>query len=201
MDLGSKNGTLLDGRPLPSRQSVDLPDGSVLQISDVTITTSLSEQDDDGFTLTESGTMLRKLVAESATEAGAYLETGAGKRIEVPDFAAQLRPADSAPFLVDRRGHGFWVTALRDITIDGTPVDAVGCALDDGSTIVAGEESWTFHDPLQGLVEELDDAVEPATERRTPARAARPMDTLLFGIGLVTVVLAVAALLVVFEVV
>lgn len=198
-DLGSKNGTLLDGRPLPAHESVRLPDGAVLQISDVMITATMTEETHEGFTLTESGTMLRKLVAESATDTGAYLTAGKD-RVEVPDFASALRPTDTASFSIDRRGHGFWLSSVGDVVVDSQPVGPDGVILMDGSTIEADGVTWTFRDPLQPMVEGLDDE-EPLTVQHAPVRPSRPVDSVLLGVAIVTALLSIVGLLVIFEVV
>lgn len=202
-DLGSKNGTLLNGRPIGARQTVELADGATIQIFDVTITTRYGVQASDGFTLTESGTMLRRLLAESSAEqTGAYLQAADGTRVDVPDFAAELRPTESTPFLIDRRGHGFWITPVGVVTLDGSTLGPDGTSLDDGACIEVEDVVWTFRDPLEDLVEQLDDDEQqsvPTNGRQ--AAPARPLDTAFLAVGVSTVVLAIIGLLIVFELV
>lgn len=207
-DLGSKNGTLLDGRSIEPGEPVELSDGSRLRISNILITAVLSEDAGDGFTLTETGTMLRKLIADTDHEiGGAYFESGDETRFELPDSAFGLQPDEATPFLIDRRGHGFWLTPLGHLTADGNDVPSDGLALLNGVTLAANAgQMWTFYDPLQTYMEELDDAGSEADDdtRHSAEQFATTRSSpnhVLLVVGGAAVLLASIALLIVLEIV
>ncbi len=202
-DLDSKNGTLVDGRPVAPHQEVPVADGTLIQIGELRIITRLDDETSDGFTLTENGTMLRKLLAESVGPSGATLQSEDGEQISVPDFASDLRPTDPPEFRIDRRGHGFWVKPLvSSIELDGEPLKADGSALRDGQRL-RGQATWLFRDPLERHVRALEDEqpdppVEPDV---APTSARGRLEVVAMGVGALAFVAAAVALLAIFEVI
>lgn len=200
-DLGSKNGTILDGRAAPAGQDIPLNDGAIVRIGELVIEAHLSNDATDGFTLTETGTVLRKLIVESLDSDGAYLESERGERIPIPDFATDLRPTDPAEFRVDRRGNGFWISPVgAGLELDGRSLPTDGAPLLDGAQLV-GTQVWRFHDPLQAHVEALDTAAPAQAPVEGAAGAPGNFERIVLVVGGCAVIFATALLLVIFDVV
>ena len=93
-DVGSTNGSWVDGSQLPTNRPVPIDDGHALDIGEVRLEFAIVRDYVSGFTLAESGTLLRKLVSESTrTSQGpsddAFFEVLEGPRVgtryPVPD--------------------------------------------------------------------------------------------------------------------
>lgn len=195
-DLDSRNGTVVDGRALALGERVTLSDGAQIELGGVTLEViDVGDSTGAGFSLSESGTMLRQLVAEAvAAEGGASLKSHDGRVVDVPDFAAQL-VVDA--FEIDRRGHGFWLTPRGQVLVAGVAAPAEGVALRDGVE-VRGERTWVFHDPLEAALARVD---QPRADVSGGAGgAARRVDRALIWLGGGAVLFSAAALLVLFEV-
>ena len=186
-DLGSRNGTLLDGVAMHT-EPVELEDGATLKIGEVVIRAQLSAARHDAPTLTQSGSLFRALVADAEDLAsGAYLSsTKSGVRIKVPDAPADFRP-DSLSIRIDREGAGFRVSSrASDITLNGAPIPAIGATLSDGAELDGPSGKWTFHDPLERHVAARD--AGEVVDAPAPVRPVRP-------IGVALIVLSVAGLI------
>lgn len=196
IDLGSTNGTWLNGERVRTCGEVPLTDDAQIEIAGVSIQATIVTDTGEGFTLEESGTMLRQLIAESTSEAdGAACVREDGTRVEIPDSATNLRLGDEGGrFRIDRRGHGFWLTPIDPTHVGGARLEAEGCLLSNGLTFET-DRRWTFEDPLEPLVDAI---VEPAA---APNRRSRTnVDLLMVVIGASAVVLSAAGLLWIFEV-
>jgi predicted component of type VI protein secretion system len=189
-DVGTTNGTVVDGRRLSAGEEVWIRDGLVATIVDVSIEFRIVRDYVEGFTLAESGTMLRQMVSESASTGAddddlAFFEVlegpGIGRRFPIPDDVDQavlgpgrdcglrLTALDSAVLSVDRDGEGFRVRAVGDgaLTVNGESVAPHGHRLRSSDRIRAGELVVLFVDPLEAYLQELDaDAPQTEAERR-----------------------------------
>jgi transcriptional regulator with PAS, ATPase and Fis domain len=96
-DLGSANGTRLDGFPLTAHHVADVAVGAVIELGDVRVVTARTETDKDVAPMTR----VRDLVARFASSDVSVIlvgETGAGKEILAGEIHQHSRRA-SGPFL------------------------------------------------------------------------------------------------------
>jgi hypothetical protein len=189
-DLGSSNGTAVDGAPLVGDEVRTLSDGSKIAIVDISITVEISENRSDGLSLTQSGSLLRALIADSEELAtGAYFESSAGDRVPIPDAALDLRPPGMS-IRLSRDGSGFAIFGLdTPLALDGESVPGSGAKLQDGAVIVTKGGTWTFRDPLQRHVAALD------ADEHLESGDGGMSDQLLFVIGIFAVVVSVVGLI------
>ena len=181
IDVGSTNGTLLEGFKLPVDRPVILEDGMTLQIVDVTMELGLGLPRGEGFTLAQSGTMVRQMISEALGRAAdtddlAFLEIvsgpGAGRRATIDDAIdeAWLGSAADGVLLtvrdvtvpkravrIYRHDDGFVLAPADHATVllDGEAMRAPA-RLRSGARVVLGTVELVFFDPLESYLDELE---------------------------------------------
>lgn len=199
VDVGSTNGTTIDGRRVAPRAEVPVTDGMVAEIHDVRIELALVGVEVQGFTLGESGTLLRKMVSEAAQAAGdasndtAFFEvlegSSQGTRVLVPDELedgvagdgadCELRVPGLKPgaFRVGRDGDGFRIRPGRlTVFVADAPLPAAGAVLRSGQHVVVDGFRLLWFDPLEPFLDALDDSPPEATRAPTEAEIQTPAE-------------------------
>lgn len=198
-DVGSTNGTFLRGQRLVVGQPTALPAGATLRVVDVTLTFEFGEAAPEGFTLAESGTMVRQMVRDALHQGSddqAFIEVlrgpHAGRRVALDDALdagvlgaapdALLRLDDPAiparALLLSRQGDGFAAIPADGYTArrNNTPItQALQLASRDRLTI--GPAELIFFDPLQDYLSALDEQVgstAPARQSQQTQEAPTP---------------------------
>lgn len=176
VDVGSTNGTVVEGRRLAEGEQVWIRDGLVATIVDVEIEFHIVRDYVKGFTLAESGTMLRRMMHESSAVADedlAFLEvmrgTGVGRRFAIDDGvqeavlgpgrdrALRFTELDDDVLTISRDGEGFRARPIRAaVQVGGETVSDDGCRLSSGDRVVIGAWEFLFVDPLEAYLREMD---------------------------------------------
>lgn len=192
-DMGSTNGTHLNGQRLNPNQPIKLSARAELSILDMRIAIEPTEQQlEQGFTLAESGTMVRQMVSQALQQAEqnadqAFFEVIRGKdrgrRFMIPDDLEQGKIGHAHDALVNlseqlpahvatlkRQGDGFLIepTGQAPVSLGGAPLTAK-TPLRSRQRLVIGEVECLFFDPLQEYLEDLEYGSEAPS--REPERA------------------------------
>jgi hypothetical protein len=179
-DLGSKNGTFVDGAPLVPEVATPVGPGSRVTIANITLTARFLEgaQDDSASlsfdtSASLSRTLLRGLLGEVVRQARARLDVvagpSAGASLSIEERAEavalglghvdlELRePAlGGAALRVTQLGQGYRVVAPSAVSVWVGEQPVVGwCPLRDGAQIRVGQTRIVFSDPLQAAIDEL----------------------------------------------
>jgi hypothetical protein len=191
-DVGSTNGTFLRGQRLVVGQPTALPAGATLRVVDVTLTFEFGEAAPEGFTLAESGTMVRQMVRDALHQGSddqAFIEVlrgpQVGRRVALDDALdagvlgaapdALLRLDDPAiparALLLSRQGDGFAAIPADGYTArrNNAPITQA-LQLTSRDRLTIGPAELIFFDPLQDYLSALD---EPASST-APARQSQP---------------------------
>lgn len=241
VDAGSTNGTAVDGRKIRVGEEVIVSDGMRVDIVDVAIEFKLVvDYLDGGFTLAESGTLLRKMVGEAAAgddEELAFLEVLEGPRLgtqtAIPDEVVDhsIGSAADSSFVVESLPARAFAIEHQDDGFRAVPSPSCALLIDEeqvegptrirsGCHIRAAGVLFVFIDPLEAFLAELDEPADVASpdppERTTDADREPPdnekappaaqtglsfFERMLLALGLVSIVGAVAALLIIFDVI
>ncbi len=191
MDVGSRNGTLLDEVRLEPEHFVPVRGGMVLRTIDLTIRVELTESyDAESFTMQTATQAIRHMAEDALQHEGqdqdAYLEVMdgplRGRRFVLDDRLQQafigsgqgalIRVHDTQIperlLTIDRTEQGFALTPAdgERLLIDGQPV-IQRYELRSRQRIVAGPLELYFFDPIEDLMLVLD-GVLPEVERVLP---------------------------------
>ena len=185
-DVGSTNGSWVDGSQLPTNRPVPIDDGHALDIGEVRLEFAIVRDYVSGFTLAESGTLLRKLVSESTrTSQGpsddAFFEVLEGPRVgtryPVPDHIDVAWAGDAEgcelcvvglperSFRIERDGDGFRVfRGDETLWVNDVEVGDDGRILRNADRMRVGAMRLMWFDPLEAYLDDLD-----------PAESSRPV--------------------------
>lgn len=180
-DLGSTNGTEVDGIKLQPHRSFGLQIGALVTIQDIEL--SLAESIPTSFTIAHSGTLVRQLLKDGlATDEidSAFFEViegpNTGERVYIPDHldAVPLRISNTKLELLEeaensnstliRVSDGFGIESELELLTNGAPYQS-GKRILNGSRLSFGPLTFVFFDPL----EELLPAPAPTEATLTPA--------------------------------
>ncbi len=183
-ELGSTNGTLLNGKPLEPGPATALTSGDELEIGSVSVSFSDDAQQDSGdFTLAQTGTLARKLVADAlsfeSAEDAAFIESVAGA-----SKGLRKTITDDIDVLVIGSSQDAWLT-LPDVAKeaaritrsgDGFAVQIVGededpRPLASRDRIELAEHALVFFDPLESVLAESHQG-SSATKAADPIESA-----------------------------
>lgn len=191
-DMGSTNGTYLRGRRMPTGEPIAITSGTMVRVVDVQLTFEFGEAAPEGFTLAESGTMVRQMVRDALHQGNAdaaFIEIvrgpGAGRRATLPDTlqAAALGNAPDALLRLDdpalpacalhikRQGDGFAVHPVEGVAaLCGGQALTAPTTLTSRDRLTLGATELIFFDPLQDYLSALEDPGQPTA----PSRQAQP---------------------------
>jgi hypothetical protein len=191
VDVGSTNGTFLRGQRLAVGQRVELESGAMLRVVDVQLSFERGQPADEGFTIAESGTMVRQMVREAlhqdqVRDDQAFFELlrGApelGRRWVLTDELeraligssdeALVRLGALAPVALEikRRGDGFELVPQPESAVwrNQAPVSSP-VMLSSRDRLRVQDVELIFFDPLQDYLGELDggqQATQPASQQ------------------------------------
>jgi len=179
LDVGSTNGTVVDGAKLQPGVPVVVSDELVADIVDVRLEFRVRQEFMDGFTLAETGTMVRQMVGDALDQQQAddlaffeiFSGKGAGNRVALPDDIDQgwvgsakdalLQLEDPAVaahvFRVLPDGDGFAIDVEDHARVQINGEAATGrCPLRSRDRIATGGTELIFFDPLEAYLDELD---------------------------------------------
>lgn len=182
IDVGSTNGTYLNGVRLEPNVPTPISSGNELRIVDLTIRIEIESLLCEGFTLAESTIMLRQMMSEvlrpknAENRETAFLEfsagLGRGRRVMLPDNLKNGWIGSAADSLVHvnhpeisarigeikRNGDGYGIELVEGgelIHVNGASCQALQ-PLRSGDRISIGNVELTFHDPLEAHLAALD---------------------------------------------
>jgi len=174
VDLGSTNGTTLDGKPLVANQPVTISANQKIRIQDIEL--FLSQPKDSPHTLAHSGTLVRRLIADGLSDSiqdTAFLETlngpTAGDRFYLPDHIDEflvdisdqgIREQDQTNARLIRKGDGFALDSELGVFLNQSPYES-GTRLRSGNRLKVGGLEFLFFDPLEEHLPEPEAAPEP----------------------------------------
>ena len=180
-DLGSTNGTEVDGIKLQPHRSFGLPIGALVTIQDIEL--SLAESIPASFTIAHSGTLVRQLLKDGlATDEidSAFFEIiegpHTGERVYIPDhldavpmrisnaMLELLEEAENSNARLIRVSDGFGFETELELLANEAPYQS-GKRILNGSRLSFGSLTFVFFDPL----EELLPAPAPTEATLTPA--------------------------------
>lgn len=177
-DVGSTNGSWIDGDQIPVNESIAIVDGQALDIGDVRLEFAIVRDYVSGFTLAESGTLLRKLVSESTRVAqgpsdDAFFEVLEGPRVGTrysiqddtdaawagDEQSCELRiiglPARS--FRIERDGDGFRVfRGEAPLQLNDAEIPEEGRILRSADRLQVAAVRLMWFDPLEAYLDDLD---------------------------------------------
>lgn len=194
IDVGSTNGTTVQGMKLPADRPVEVRDGMELRIVDVTIEFNVDRDPGNGFTLAQTGTMVRQMISDALRrdhddEDLALFEVlsgpGAGRRATIPDeldegwigsaregvlLGIQDRTVPKRAVRVHRHDDGFVLAPVDQATVllDGEALRGPA-RLRSNARIVLGTVELVFFDPLESYLDELEGL------RALPEACGRPV--------------------------
>lgn len=188
-DLGSTNGTILNGEHLSPNQPYVLEHDASIEILDLRIVVDLSKRRHEGFTLAERETFVRQMVSQALLEEQgkddlAFFEIvrGAkrGQRITLldtvqeawvgsaPDALWQIGPGSpQRAAKIMRQGDGFVIIPQQgQVCIDGQPITQ-STRLSSRQRLLVAQDESIFFDPLQEYLDGLEGLPqeEPAGEQ------------------------------------
>ncbi len=229
-DIGSTNGTMCGNFPLEPNVGRVVTDGMSIDILDVRIEFDLGTTKTAGFTLRESGTLLRKMLEEGGPDESAFLEVLEGKsvgtRITVPDETDRAVVGEGEQLGIDGIGaNAFAIARAHDrfriepldavVTVDGIAIGSRGHVLRSGDHLQVGATKLVWFDPLEGQLEELEEAAgegpppaDPAPRRPVPAapppsapprRAMRPLERAILILSILLIIAATAVIVLVLQ--
>lgn len=178
-DLGSTNGTTLNGTRLPPHRPAPLSHGDTLQILDLRILVEVTQGASEGFTLAQSATFVRKLVSDALrtqdqSSDDAFFEVmrgpDRGRRFTLPDSLREgfigrtsealvplpsHMPARAAT--IARHGDGFLIapTGACPVIVNEQELERA-TPLRSRDRLRLGEVECVFFDPLQEYLEDLE---------------------------------------------
>lgn len=190
-DLNSTNGTFIDNRPIPAKQTVKLELPVRVRLGEVYVTIRrLGDGTPDGFTMAQSSTQLRKMVDQAARQADDIDDTmpffevlsgpGAGRRfaLEPAEQSIYIGTGDQCEVTLNLSGFPeriarvFWrndrcwlVPETAGVEYDGDLLDHKQ-QLRSGDRFAIGSAEILFFDPLEQDLEVL----QPGIHQRTPRR-------------------------------
>lgn len=187
MDMGSTNGTTLNGATLTAQRSAPLNQGDALAILELQIKVTVNQALEQGFTLAESGTMVRQMVSQALQQAEgsadqAFFEVIRGKdrgrRFMIPDdleegkigrgpqsLIALSEPCPEHVATLKRLGDGFTLEPTGQGPIKlGAELLSARQPLRSRQRIHIADIECIFYDPLQEYLEDLEGG-SPHVER------------------------------------
>lgn len=193
-DAGSTNGTFVDGVRIAPGEPIAIYDGMRVEILDVRIECQLAQTANHGFTLEQSGTLLRKMLAETTADAvddHAFFEVieGAkpGDRGYVPDDLTDGSVGDGVDdtvkiagigahaFSIGRDGDGFRIRPkAQEVSVRDSPVGPAGHLLRSGDHLIIGATRLAWFDPLEPLLAALDEEDEDVHGADAPVVPPEP---------------------------
>ncbi|MEC9440653.1 MAG: FHA domain-containing protein [Myxococcota bacterium] len=177
-DMGSTNGTIVDGQPLTPGTFAPLKHGAMLQILETSIQVDM--RGSEGFTIGDADGMTQEMIRGILQKQGdddiAFIEVIRGESYRGQKFPLydelkevfvgaqsgaliQLRAAGapSKAFTITRHGDGFAIAPQPGVDLSLNHQTITSAALlSHGDRIVAGEIEVLFRDPLEGYWDDLD---------------------------------------------
>ncbi|MFU8806080.1 MAG: FHA domain-containing protein, partial [Bradymonadaceae bacterium] len=204
-DMGTTNGTFLDGQRLTPHTHVPILRPMQLRIVDIVVELNpVLNMPPEGFTLAESATLVRKMAAhamstsEGALKHSAFFEIlsgpGCGRRINFLDNLEEAwlgNDPNNEVFIDDARvpprvarlvgnGEGFDLEAWQggSFQINGELCTTMHTLRSEDRVIIASMELY-FYDPLQHYLDELeiDDLIQPY-KKTAPKEADKVSESL-----------------------
>ena len=177
-DVGSTNGTMYQGRALERYEAVPIADPVVLDILDTRLTFTIAVDSPAQFTLAESGSLARNLLAaavaqKSASDDDAFIEildgSRAGERIRLgitaKTFGASGEVVTNGPpqsARIVRDGEGFALECLDGVVeLNGSRCTAA-TRLRSKARVIVDDVSFVFVDPLESYFDELETEKKPS---------------------------------------
>ncbi len=197
-DLGTTNGTSIEGVKVEPRRWIEIKDPVTLTIVDTRLIFSVHTEHKSHFTMTQSGTLARKLLMDalgskdSEGQENAFLEalSGSGKgerltlddgmdRIEIGGMRTNLGFPPGTPHgiaFIFRDGDGFSIKSNEAISMRGRVAKYTQERLRDGDELVMREIRFLFRDPLEAYFSEIDDSLHVSYVAE-PSPLVTPGDT------------------------
>lgn len=195
-DMGSTNGTTINGAPLTAQRPQPLNQGDALAILELQIQVTVNQALEQGFTLAESGTMVRQMVSQALQQAEgsadqAFFEVIRGKdrgrRFMIPDDLEEGKigrapqslivlsePCPEHVATLKRQGDGFTLEPTGQGPIKlGAELLSGRQPLRSRQRVHIAEIECIFYDPLQEYLEDLEGG-SPHVERSQPSDATSP---------------------------
>lgn len=189
-DAGSTNGTQLNGKPLLPGEFVPLMDQATLQIIDVRLEVTYTQQAGQGFTLAESATLVREMVGDALREDERgdhpFFEVLSGprqgQRLHLPLDVAEVWLTPDGELSREAVAAGARVSlgaglpsahapGVGGLLCQGQPVDAPR-SLHSRDRLQLGALQVIFFDPLQDFLTELDSPALRPPPGPVPSAAA-----------------------------
>jgi pSer/pThr/pTyr-binding forkhead associated (FHA) protein len=191
VDEHSTNGTTLNGKRLPPGEQRSLSAGDVIELAEVELSFD-TVRSQDVLSLEETGTLARQLVGDLLlggsdddmarlevngpdTETVTPLEDSLDRAFIGRDDGCliSLERVDAPRLLEVSRVHdGFGirpvdVTGADDVRLNGSTLTSK-TSLSDGDVLTAGPYTITFYDPLESLLDDLEDEAPGSPQDTSP---------------------------------